>query len=110
MESKTPQALWQDYRFLTKEMLKFFSTQDMDLFYELLNQRGSLQTIIEQTADDGFKDSIAGQNLLAEIKMDNENITNNLQHRLMRLQRNHQVTEVYNSKNSPSNNRMNWNV
>lgn len=110
MESRTPQALWQDYRFLTKEMLKFLSSQDMDLFYELLNQRGSLQTIIEQTADDGFKDSIAGQNLLAEIKMDNENITNNLQHRLMRLQRNHQVTEVYNSKNSPSNNRMDWNV
>lgn len=110
MESRTSLSLWQDYRFLTKEMLKFLSSQDMDLFYELLNQRGSLQTIIEQTIDGGFKDTVAGQNLLAEVKMDNQTITERLQHRLMRLQRNHQVTEVYNSKNSPSNNRMNWNI
>ena len=40
MGGKTAEALWQDYQFLTKEMLKFLAQPDMDLFYELMESTG----------------------------------------------------------------------
>ena len=42
MVGKTAQALWQDYQFLTKEMKKFLTQQDMELFNNLMNSAGTV--------------------------------------------------------------------
>ena len=108
MEGKTAQALWQDYQFLTKEMMKFLTKQDMDLFYNLLNQREGLQTMIDQTSDDGFKVSPEGRSLLAEIQRDSEYVILNLRLRLSGSKRQHQVSEAYSGASTTAVSQMNW--
>lgn len=80
----------------------------MDLFYNLMNQRERLQTIIEQTADDGFKVSPEGQILLAEIQQDSQYIIRNLRIRLSSSKRQHQVLEAYGAASTTAVNQMNW--
>lgn len=108
MVGKTAEALWKDYQFLTKEMLKFLAKQDMDLFYELMNQRETLQVILEQTADHGFKVSKDGQSLLSEIKQMNGEITDSMQLLLSRSKRQHQVSEAYGAASTTAVSQMNW--
>ena len=108
MVGKTADALWQDYRFLTKEMLKFLVQQDMDLFYELMNQREKLQTILEQADDEGFKFSPQGQILLCEIQQINQDITDNMQLLLSRSKRQQQVSEAYSTASTTAVSQMNW--
>lgn len=87
--------LWQNYRFLTKEMLKFLDKQDMDLFYKLLDQRAELQTQIEAAADDGFKESEEGQKTLAEIQHDDRIMLNHLQMKRHRVNEQRKVIGAY---------------
>ena len=108
MVGRTAQAMWQDYRFLTKEMMKFSTKKDMDLFYDLMNQRERLQTIIEQTADNGFKVSQEGRSLLTEIQHDSQNIIHNLQLRHSNSKRQHQVSEAYSGLSTAPVSRMSW--
>lgn len=108
MAEKTAQALWQDYQFLTKEMVKFLTKQDMELFYHLMEQRERLQTEIEQAADDGFKDSPTARNMFAEIQQDNQYIMEQLQTRRNRVKKHHQAMEAYGGSGSSPANRMNW--
>jgi len=108
MAEKTAQALWQDYLFLTKEMLKFIDKQDMELFYELMDQREQLQTIIDETPDEGFKLSPKGLSLLTEVQKDNQVIFHDLQFKHSRAKRHQQVSEVYSSAGNASASRMNW--
>jgi len=108
MVGKTAKALWQDYQFLTKEMLKFLAKPDMDLFYELMNQREKLQTLIEQTADPDYKVSPEGRALLNQIKQDNQTIAHNLQLQLSKSKRQHQVTEAYGAASTTAVSQMNW--
>jgi len=108
MAGKTAQALWQDYRFLTKEMIKFLTKQDMDLFYDLMNQRDRLQTILDQTADDDFKASSAGRDLISEIQQDSQTIIHDLQIRLGSSKRQHQVAEAYSSASTTAVSQRNW--
>lgn len=108
MEDKTAEALWLDYQFLTKEILKFLVNEDMDLFYNLLNQREQLQAIIDRTPDEGFKVSPAGRNLLTKIHHESQLIINNLQLRLGRNKRQHQVSEAYGAVNTTAVSQMNW--
>ncbi|TGE39976.1 hypothetical protein E4K67_03075 [Desulfosporosinus fructosivorans] len=105
---KTVQALWQDYRFLTKEIMKFLTKQDMDIFYDLLNQREKLQAIIDQTVDDGFKDSPLGQSLINEIQRDSQAITQGMQLRMSSTKRHHQVSEAYNVASTTAVSQMKW--
>jgi len=108
MEGKTAQALWQDYCFLTKEMRKFLARQDMDLFNELMNQRERLQPIINQTADDGFKGSQQGKNLLREIQQIDQEITEKMQILLSRSKQQHQVSAAYGAVSTTAVSQMNW--
>lgn len=108
MVRKTAEALWQDYQFLTKEMLKFIGKQDMDLFNDLLNQRERLQAIIEQTADDGYKISPQGKSLIREIQQINQEITNNMQLLHNSNKRQHQVSEAYGAVSTTAVSQMNW--
>ena len=97
MVDKTASELWQDYWFLTKEMAKFLTKQDMDLFYDLMSQRERLQILIDQTADDGFKVSASGRSLLTEIKQQSQTIIQKLQFALNNNKRHQQVSDAYSS-------------
>lgn len=108
MVEKTAQALWQDYRFLTKEMLKFLTKQDMELFYDLANQREQLQPLIEQAPNDGFNVSPKGRDLLSEIQQDNQEIILSLQIRMGNSKRQHKVSEAYSAASTTAVSRMNW--
>lgn len=69
--------LWQDYLFLTHEMLKFISRREMDMFYSLLDQRESLQPLLE-AADPVFQASPAGKELYNQALAANQQISDRL--------------------------------
>ncbi len=93
---------------MTKEMKKFLTEQDMELFNNLLNQRERLQDIIDQTEDDGFKVSPQGKNLLSESQQVNRDITVNMQRMLSRSKQQHQVSEAYSAASTTAINQMSW--
>jgi len=105
---KTAQSLWQDYHFLTKEMVKFLTKQDRQLFYHLMEQRGRLQESIEKAADDGFKDSPAGRSLLTEIQAESQFIIAQLQSRMGHSKRQYQGMETYGGKRTGPVGRKTW--
>lgn len=108
MAEKTARALWLDYQFLTKEMKKFLSKQDMALFYHLVDQRERVQTLIDQTADEGFRVSEEGQAMLTEIQQESQEIIHDLQVRLSYSKRQHQVSEAYSGASTGPLSRMSW--
>ncbi len=62
------QELWQNYLFLTTELGKFTSPEDVDLFADLLNQRERLMMTIKQTSDDkNYIKSLEGQAFIKYI-------------------------------------------
>ncbi len=72
---KTKQALWQDYLFLSRELLKFASPQEQELFMELLAQREKLQALIEAAPDaEGYAASEAFRQLAAQAAALNESV------------------------------------
>lgn len=91
---KSSQELWNDYYFLTKEMGKFLELQDMELFAELMEQRESLQKMLE-TSDDGFRVSLLGQQLLQSIKKTNENIVLKLQYLVNNTRNQRNISRAY---------------
>lgn len=108
MNSKSAEHLWQDYRFLTKEMLKFLEKQDMELFYELMDQRERLQSMIEKTPDNGFKRSPEGRIIYEEIGKANQEILYHLQVKYGQLKRHRQVANAYSGVSTSAVSRMNW--
>lgn len=108
MVGKTAQALWQDYRFLTKEMMKFLTKQDMELFYNLLNQREQLQPLIEQAPDHGFIDSPEGRSLIREIQQESQAIIQTMQVRMGSTKQQHQVSQAYGAASTTAVSQMNW--
>ncbi|KGK90347.1 hypothetical protein DP73_06770 [Desulfosporosinus sp. HMP52] len=105
--SLSGKSLWQNYHFLTKEMIKFLSRKDMELFNELMNQRERLQIVIDQV-DDGFKVSLEGRALLTEINEDNLKIIENLQVLRGKSKQQHQVSQAYNAASTTAVSQMNW--
>ncbi len=59
----SPRELWQDYHFLTQEMSKFLVRNDIDLFFELMNQREKIQAELDSCEDD-YKRTAEGKSLL----------------------------------------------
>jgi len=71
---KSSSELWADYSFLTNEMAKFLNERDIELFYELMEQRETLQKLIDENGDTTFCTSLAGQEVLRSIQqMDEKN-------------------------------------
>ena len=107
----TAEALWQDYRFLTKEMLKFLKDeQNLELFYELLRQREELQGRIEKTPDDGFKFSPEGQSLYAEVREDSQAVAEALQVLIGSSRQQHKLSQAYNVASTTAVNLMHRNT
>lgn len=106
---KTNQELWNDYFFLTKEMDKFLDQQNMDIFYELLEQRETLQNIIERQQDDEFQLSPQGQELLGRIQKINQNIGLKFQHAVNNSRNQHNISRAYDGLGAdPVANRRDW--
>ncbi len=108
MLKKTAKELWLDYHFLTKEMLKFLDKKDMDLFYNLMDQRERLQVMINEIDDDGFKTSAQGQELLVEIGQDSQLLHHTLQFQINAGKRQHQVAGAYGGETGEIVSSMTW--
>lgn len=77
--NKTKQVLWQDYLFLSRELNKFASPDDYELFWDLLGQREKLQPMIEAAPDaENYQKSDEFQTLVREITALNESIAERL--------------------------------
>lgn len=109
MDERTAEALWQDYLFLTKEMLKFLDREDMELFHELMDQRERMQSIIDETPDNGFRVSSQGRSLLAEIAKENQVLMNSFQTAHQRVKKHHQVAEAYGGVSQSPVSQRTWN-
>lgn len=92
---KTSQELWNDYYFLTKEMAKFLEKQDMDIFSQLMEQRESLQRLIDDAKDDGFSVSATGRELLQNIQRANQNVVLKLQYLVNTNRNQNNVSRAY---------------
>lgn len=108
MIERTPQSLWQDYLFLTKEMQKCLNRQDMELFHNLMNQRERMQTLIEETPDHGFRSSSAGRELLTGIQREDQILMSHFQATHSKARHHHQVAEAYSGGNQRPMSRRNW--
>jgi len=108
MTEKRAEVLWQDYLFLTKELLKFLEKQDMGMFHDLLDQREKLQALIEDTPDDGFRNSPAGKNLLSEIVKVEQVLGSRFQVVYNKAKHHHQVAEAYNNVHQQPFSKRNW--
>lgn len=93
---KDPRDLWQDYYFLTQEMFKFLLRNDIDLFFELMNQRERLQADIDDCEDD-FKRTPEGKSLLEAVRMTNQGIGHRLQFLLNQAKQQETVSNAYDS-------------
>ena len=60
--------LWRDYLFLTKEMAKFLDRHDLEMFFTLMDQRGQLQTMIDEAGPYDFDQTPDGRALLSTIR------------------------------------------
>ena len=93
-------ALWHDYRFLTREMAAFIARQELDMFYELQNQREQLQQMIEQQGNNEYLRTDAGLELVREIEEEEKLICLHLRGSMNRLQQQRQVQRAYHAPNS----------
>ena len=93
----TAENLWQDYRFLTREMATFIARQELDMFYELQNQRLQLQVMIEETADFEYLQTQQGQQMIREVQAADLQIATHLRGKMNRLSQQRQVRHAYNA-------------
>lgn len=89
--------LWQDYCFLTREMATFIARQELDMFYELQNQRLQLQTMIEETADFEYLQTEAGREMVREVQDADAQMATQLRGSMNRLTQQRQVRHAYNA-------------
>lgn len=90
----SPRELWQDYYFLTQEMSKFLVRNDIDLFFELMNQREKIQAELDSCEDD-YKRTAEGKALLEVIRMTNQAISHRLQFMLNQAKQQETVSNAY---------------
>ena len=100
MVVKPAKDLWSDYLFLSREMVKFLTRQDFDMFFMLADQREQLQGLIDTNMDEGFKQSAEGQNILECIRQENQTITNTLKVLLNRMKQEQTVSQAYDPYNA----------
>lgn len=87
--------LWQDYRFLTREMATFIARQELDMFYELQDQRIQLQEMIDEQEDYDYLRTDEGRELVAEVNGADALISTQLRGSMNRLQQQRQVRNAY---------------
>jgi hypothetical protein len=98
--------MWDDYLFLTREMVKLLDKQDYDLFFDLLDQRERLQTMINEQADTAYAQSPAGLANMLLIQRENQAMQRKLKMFLNRAKQQQQLTQAYDAYSGIAGNRM----
>ena len=60
-------SLWQQYRVLTKELMKFIDKQDIDTFLSIIPQREAVVEKLKALPENGFRESEEGVELIGEL-------------------------------------------
>ena len=92
---RTAAELWQDYLFLSREMLKFLERKEHELFLELMSQREKVQQMLDELVNDDFKHTKQGQVLFLELRGLNLGITQKVQLFLNHAKQKHSVSKAY---------------
>lgn len=87
--------LWQDYLFLTQEIVKFLNKQEFDLVTELFNQREKLQKRIVDLDDHSFNTTAKGQECYLAIRQLEQAIKLKLEFLRNMSRRQNQVSHAY---------------
>lgn len=96
ISAKPITSLWQDYLFLTRELFKLLTNDpDMELFQEILEQRGSLQKMIEQHPDTHYTETPAGKSALEQINREDQAVRLRLQFLMNRLTNRDKINRAY---------------
>ncbi len=92
--------LWQSYRFLTREMAAFIAKQELDMFYELQDQRIQLQEMIDEQGAYAYLQTPDGRELVREVQLTDALISTQLRGSMNRLQQQRQVQNAYHASYS----------
>jgi len=95
MQDRPVRALWNDYLFLTREMEKFLTRKTLALFYELMRQRGQLQTMIDKRGDDSFLASDDAKTMFDQIRPKNELMAKQLRLLINSRKKHQEVSRAY---------------
>jgi hypothetical protein len=96
-EAKPIELVWRDYAFLTCELAKFVVRQDWDMFFMLLDQRETMQKLINASDDKAFATSDRGRALLLAIQVDERAITQRLRLLTNQAQIQQRIVNAYDS-------------
>ncbi|MBP1763072.1 MAG: hypothetical protein H6Q65_130 [Firmicutes bacterium] len=91
----TTEQLWQEYAFLTREMIKFVTKRDFSLVNTLLEQREKLQEMISASGDKTYRGSPDGRALLTSIMAQEQQIAAALQLLRNKMQQQQTVSGAY---------------
>ncbi len=91
----TPAQAWEDYLFLTREMDKFLTSQDFDMFTELAGQREKLQAIIEEMASRDYLRTPRGQEIAAAVRKQDKAMQDRLLLLINKTRQDRTVTQAY---------------
>lgn len=105
---QSPEGLWQDYLFLTKEMDRFLAAGDTDMFLDLLGQREKLQAVLDKTDTRQFKRAPAGRKIFADIAGGNAAIIQRLAILRNQSQKREQLAGAYDLLTRPVGGRMDF--
>ena len=89
--------LWQDYCFLTRVMATFIARQELDMFYELQDQRMQLQARIDEAADYSYLNTDEGRDMSRELQATDALIASQLRGAMSRLTQQRKVQRAYHS-------------
>ncbi|HWQ89281.1 MAG TPA: hypothetical protein VN374_04845 [Desulfitobacteriaceae bacterium] len=87
--------LWQNYSFLTYEMIKFLSRKEWELFFEIMRQREKVQELIDAAPDSAFRQRPEGRKMLEMLSQDNSRIILALQQMIYEMKHKHAISQTY---------------
>ena len=65
---ETARMLWEKYRVLTHELLKFVDADEIDTFIELVDQRGQIIDLLQELSEDPYRLGAEWEAYDAEIR------------------------------------------
>ena len=87
--------LWQKYRVLTGELLKFIDKQDIDTFMEIVPQRDVLIEQMKALPPNGFRQTEECKAMIEEIKLIDQQVMYKARAWLNKSRRQNQAVQSY---------------
>ena len=107
---KVVSQLWQDYLFLTREMVKFLEENEIEMFFSLMEQREVIQESLDQQNDRSFITSPEGKRFVVTVTKLNQTIMYKLRYNRNIAQRQETINTAYDGGANPyaAGRRMDW--